>query len=86
LPISQFHLLGLNAAIEAARAGEHGKGFSIVATEVRKLANDSKNATDTIESGLQLMAKSIDEILHQVTEASGLYQLQAASTQLGESI
>ena len=51
----QINLLALNATIESARAGEAGRGFAVIAAEVKNLANQAKQATDTISSEIEAL-------------------------------
>ena len=62
----QTNLLALNAAIEAARAGEHGRGYAVVADEVRKLAERTQKSLGEIDSSIQTLVQSIDEIVRSI--------------------
>ncbi len=59
----QTNLLSLNASIEAARAGEAGRGFAVVAEEVKKLADESKNAAESTQKEEEIMAQSIIKVI-----------------------
>lgn len=67
----QTNLLALNATIEAARAGEAGKGFAVVASEVKDLADQTGKATGEIRTKIDAMRKAADEASSGLRQISG---------------
>ncbi|MBI5017550.1 MAG: methyl-accepting chemotaxis protein [Deltaproteobacteria bacterium] len=83
----QTHLLALNAAIEAAGAGEHGKRFSVVASEIRRLAERTVEATAQIKELIQEIQDSTNESVLATERGTGIVLAGASRVdKIGESL
>lgn len=76
---AQTNLLGLNASIEAARAGDSGKGFSVVASEIRKLSSNSKSSINQINEILNNIKNSVAKIGQDINKTTDSSSIQAAA-------
>jgi methyl-accepting chemotaxis protein WspA len=87
----QTNLLSLNAAIEAENAGEYGRGFSVVATEIRRLADQTAVAMYDIDQNVKEMQSAVSAGVMGMDKFSeevrgGVQEIQKVSTQLGQII
>lgn len=75
---SKTNLLGVNASIEAARAGEAGRGFNVVAQEIRKMSINTTESADKVNSILNSIKESADEISSDISASNDIFQGEMA--------
>ncbi len=80
----QTNLLALNAAIEAARAGEYGRGFAVVADEVRKLAESTQVSLQEIETKINSVTQSLNEIIISIQQNSKTFNELSKETDISK--
>lgn len=73
----QSNILGINASIESARAGESGRGFGVVAGEIRKLAEHTRNSAITIENDVSEVQSSVNRLIDSVSQLAVVSESQA---------
>lgn len=79
----QTNILALNAGIEASRAGDYGRGFMVVAENVRKLSDQSKNSADQISNVINTISTTLQELFNEMQ--IGIMNVAAVSEETASS-